>query len=156
MDFEITIPNLPALRRAFREYPKIAEPIYQKAIVATGFIFQKNNLKDDPTPWKTGNLLQSFRFSTQRLVARYFPTARYAIWVHEGTRPHKITAKGRALAWEGAGGMMFAKSVQHPGTKANPFMPRIRDKAQPEIQKLMGQAADLVNKKIADLTNHSS
>lgn len=42
----------------------------------------------------------------------------YAILVHEGTGPHKITAHGKALAFDGH----FAKSVHHPGTPAFKFL----------------------------------
>jgi hypothetical protein len=46
-----------------------------------------------------------------------------AAYVTYGTRPHTITARNaRALHWTSAGGEFFARSVQHPGTKANPFM----------------------------------
>lgn len=42
----------------------------------------------------------------------------YAILVHEGTGPHKITAHGKALAFDGH----FAKSVNHPGTPAFKYL----------------------------------
>jgi len=45
-------------------------------------------------------------------------------FIEEDTRPHEIRAKGQiaggadVLRWRGAGGgFVFAKSVQHPGTK---------------------------------------
>lgn len=45
----------------------------------------------------------------------------YAECVEYGTRPHTITPKNKkALYWEGAGHPV--KSVQHPGSKAKPFM----------------------------------
>lgn len=175
MEFEVTIPNLPELRRAFREHPKIAEPIYQKAIVGTQFIFQKNTLKDDPVPWKTGNLLQSFRFTARRLEGRWFPTANYAAFVELGTKPHEIRPKSASvLAWphggtsggyvtsaggrqyfkSGSGGSTrFATHVNHPGTKAQPFMQKIVDKSLPEVGKLFLQAADIVNREIAKRVN---
>lgn len=169
----VEIENLKELKLAFRDYPKISEPILQKAIIATQFIFQKHTLKNDPVPWRTGNLLQSFRFNSGRLWARYFPTARYALFVHEGTRPHEILpVKARALAWNRGGGagyvesgtgrlyykkiagtMIFATRVSHPGTKANRFMPKIVKKSRADINKLFGQAGDLIIKEIAKRTN---
>lgn len=44
----------------------------------------------------------------------------YAVYVHEGTGPHKITAHGKALAFDGH----FAKSVNHPGTPAFKYLER--------------------------------
>ncbi len=51
----------------------------------------------------------------------------YRWFVIGGTRPHVIEAKvGQALHffWVQAGGFVFFKSIQHPGTKANPFIDR--------------------------------
>jgi hypothetical protein len=47
----------------------------------------------------------------------------YALFVHEGTRPHVITARSaRALSFEWQGKRVFFKTVHHPGTKANRFL----------------------------------
>ena len=53
--------------------------------------------------------------------------ARYARYVHEGTRPHVIRAR-RASAlhfyWEKMGREVWFRSVNHPGTRAVPFLTR--------------------------------
>lgn len=51
-------------------------------------------------------------------------TAKYASYVENGTRPHRIEArKAKALRWEDSdGGVHFARAVNHPGTKPAPFM----------------------------------
>jgi hypothetical protein len=61
----------------------------------------------------------------------------YAKWHNDGTRPHVILPKGKALAWQGSGvfgpvlrgfsgkrggGMIFAARVNHPGTKGRKYM----------------------------------
>lgn len=47
----------------------------------------------------------------------------YAIFVHFGTAPHDITPKNKkALRWNTVGGFAFAKKVEHPGYKGDPFM----------------------------------
>jgi hypothetical protein len=47
----------------------------------------------------------------------------YSYWVHEGTAPHVITARnGGVLAFQVGGETVFARSVNHPGTRANPFL----------------------------------
>jgi hypothetical protein len=151
-DVIVEIQNLKELQMAFRQYPKISEPILQKAIVASQAIFAKHTLKNDPVPYRTGFLLQSFRFATGRLWARWFPTVSYAIYVHEGTRPHEIYPRNkRALYWEGAEHPV--KRVSHHGTKPNPFMEKIANKATGDINKLFIQALDLINKEIAKITN---
>lgn len=49
--------------------------------------------------------------------------APYASYVEEGTPPHRIKPKHRtALRWPVEGGFMFARVVDHPGTKATNFL----------------------------------
>src|SRR5215471_15343180 len=49
-----------------------------------------------------------------------------APYVEAGTRAHPIlpTRPGGRLRFETAGGIVFARRVQHPGTEADPFMER--------------------------------
>lgn len=67
-------------------------------------------------------------------------------FVIEGTAPHEIRAKNaRALAFEVGGELVFATSVHHPGTKANPFQETAYAAAYPRIQ----AALALVGEEIA-------
>lgn len=53
-----------------------------------------------------------------------------ALWVHEGTQPHVITARNapRLVFWSGkAGKVVYAKSVNHPGNKADPWLRKSLD-----------------------------
>lgn len=52
----------------------------------------------------------------------------YPIFVHEGTAAHVITPRvKKALHWKGASHPV--RSVNHPGTKANPYFKRaVKDK----------------------------
>lgn len=53
----------------------------------------------------------------------------YAKFVAEGTKPHTIEPKkASVLAFTVNGTKVFAKKVNHPGTKANPFMSDAIDK----------------------------
>lgn len=49
-------------------------------------------------------------------------TAPHATYVEEGTRPHRIQARGRALRFVQHGELRFRRHVNHPGTKATHFM----------------------------------
>lgn len=50
-------------------------------------------------------------------------TAKYAMAVHEGSRPHVIRPRrAKVLAWKGGGGTIFARSVNHPGAKKRPWL----------------------------------
>lgn len=49
----------------------------------------------------------------------------YAQYVSSGTRPHVILPKrGKALRFVVAGKVVFARRVNHPGTRANPYLVR--------------------------------
>jgi len=146
--FSVEIKNLDQLTERMRRYPDIAEPILQKAIDASNAVLAKYTRKGDPVPWKTGNLLQSFRYESGRLQGRWYPTANYALYVHEGTRPHIIEAKNkRALA--SRSGQVFGKRVRHPGTRAQRFMPAILERSTQDIEKLFDSALDKITKEIA-------
>ena len=43
---EVEIKNLKALTQSFKRYPKISEPVLQRAVDATQAIFAKHSLKD--------------------------------------------------------------------------------------------------------------
>jgi hypothetical protein len=47
----------------------------------------------------------------------------YAMFVHEGTKPHVIKPRRKkVLSWKGPEGRVFASSVNHPGTPARPWL----------------------------------
>ena len=77
---------------------------------------------------RTGALRASIHaFPTVRIErgakGSFGTTKSYAAIVEGGSRAHEIRARRRAaLRWEDAGGVHFARVVQHPGTKPLPFM----------------------------------
>lgn len=88
-------------------------------------------------PRKTGNLGRSIHIGAVTPTrAETIASASYAAYVEQGTRPHVIRPKNRkALRWAASSGdarlsgsprtggrVRFAKRVQHPGTRAQPFM----------------------------------
>lgn len=90
-------------------------------------------------PRRTGNLGRTIRVGRvtskdAEVLAGGQNKVGYAAMVEYGTKPHKIVAtRARALAWGGPrtlGGRLrkggkagfFAKSVNHPGTKAHPYL----------------------------------
>lgn len=84
-------------------------------------------------PVKTGTLRDSIvkravEETSTGLGIRVVATAKYALFVHEGTTPHVIYAKNSsvlAFNWPNGPngpGVYFFKQVNHPGTKAVPFL----------------------------------
>jgi hypothetical protein len=47
----------------------------------------------------------------------------YALYVHDGTRAHPIAPKrAKVLRFKAGGSVVFTSKVNHPGTKAVPFL----------------------------------
>ncbi|MDQ3158805.1 MAG: hypothetical protein M3P98_01550 [bacterium] len=120
-EFNFEIEGLDKVVKNFRSAPQIAEPVYQKAMEGTQFIFEKNNIQGDPTPFITGKLLTSFRHTVGPLFARYYPTAFYAKWVNDGTKN---------------------RTGHH-------YMEKIKEKSKPAVGDLFKEAADIIAEKIA-------
>ncbi|MCP6719740.1 MAG: hypothetical protein KJI72_00220 [Patescibacteria group bacterium] len=147
-EIRIKIKGLNRLQRALRESPRISEPILQRTIDASQAVMAKHTVRG-VVPWKTGNLLQSFRFSRGRLRARWFPKANYALFVHEGTRPHTIRVRNKRVLANKKTGQIFGTVVNHPGMKPNRYMNRIVDRSERDIKTLFQRAAEKIASAIA-------
>lgn len=78
---------------------------------------------DGGTPVDSGELLAANRFTRNGNNVVIENGKEYAAPVHEGSRPHKIVPKkASALKFTIGGRTVFARSVWHPGTTANPFI----------------------------------
>jgi hypothetical protein len=78
-------------------------------------------------PVNTGFLRGQHTMTVKVLKTRVKGTvvnrAKYASAVHDGSGPHIIRArKKKVLRFEVAGKVVFARSVRHPGTSANPWL----------------------------------
>ena len=91
--------------------------------MAKRFVSLAEETIDGGTPVDSGKLLAANRYSRNDKVVTIQNNKDYAAPVHEGSRPHKIVAKNaKALKFTVGGKTVFARSVWHPGTKANPFI----------------------------------
>lgn len=82
-----------------------------KSPVDTGVL--RNSIRQDPLP----------RTSGLSVTSHVEATSKYAMSVHEGQKAHVITPKNaRALRFTVGGRVVFAKSVNHPGSKGRPFL----------------------------------
>lgn len=93
----------------------------------------------DKAPYITGALKKSITLSLKKdsvIVWAGGGGAPYAVYVHEGTKPHIIRpVKKKALASKNK---IFGKKVNHPGTKPNPFLLVAAKETSSEIDKLIG------------------
>jgi hypothetical protein len=133
-------------------YPAISAPIIQNAIVAAQAILAKFTTAAT-VPVKTGYLVQNWGFDIGQFTARWYPKASYAPYVEFGTAPHIIRAVTARVLANKATGQIFGSVVRHPVTKANPFMERIVETAQPDINDLFVEALDKVTTAIASQAN---
>lgn len=145
-DYAIKIENLNEFRQAIKDYPKKAEPRLITAINKTLAILQKSATPDvlqfrTPSTLRTHYLEASWGEPGRglelarpgKLSGKIWSNARYAIFVHEGTRPHEIHVVAKQVLANKKTGQIFGTHVKHPGTKANKFLPRIIAKGQEEI-----------------------
>ena len=78
-----------------------------------------------------GSLRQSIKhFMIGQAGGKVEVGAPYAIFVHEGTRPHTIQVVNKKVLANKRTNQIFGKVVMHPGTKANPFLQRAVDSQQ--------------------------
>lgn len=149
-EIKIAIPNLDKFRDAVKRWPAIAGPILDRAIKKSIYDVQAKTIP--VTPIRTGRLRGSFQTAFSPLAGILRPTVEYALYVHQGTAPHTIRpVTARALYWRGADHPVM--SVNHPGSKANPFMSIGLAAAQSQVIRNFTDALDEVNRKIASTAN---
>ena len=100
-------------------------------------------------PSKTSNLRGSVQLDLYPTSASIYPNAQYAPYVEFGTKPHVIEPKnGKVLAFKKDGKLIFTRKVNHPGTKANPFVERtvekVKDKVEQIFQKVIDKAINIL------------
>ena len=86
---------------------------------------------------------------TKGIVFLDLSEAPYGAYVHNGTPPHVIRPKTvtmvpnkrRALRWVSGGQFVFAKSVQHPGYKGDPFLFDAMKSRSAEVLRLFDEYA---------------
>ena len=139
--YEIKIENLNELRAAFKKASDITDKELQSATKNAGKLIlatEKNEV-----PIKTGQLRRSITLEYRPITATITPTVKYALPVHEGSRPHIITPKRKSvLAFKIGGKMVFARRVNHPGNKPNKFVERTVNRTESPVNALFSKAMD--------------
>lgn len=150
-DFQVKVLGLDKMQSAFKASPETVRAVMNPVLHTAINILAKYTTKGI-VPWKTGRLTQSFIASYGDLMAMWRPTVKYAMYVHEGTGPHVIMpVNKKALMWPGASHPV--RKVNHPGSRANPFMPRILQNSKSDIDALMQKGLDKLTAEIAGGSN---
>jgi hypothetical protein len=126
MSFSVTLraPGLAKLKARFRQSPAIVARQMQLGLERS--LERQAAETRARTPVKTGTLQRSITWKVEGRGARIYGTVysplAYALFVERGTKPHRIRARSaRFLRFEVGGRVVFAREVQHPGTKAAHF-----------------------------------
>lgn len=111
----------------------------------------------DTAPTAFGDLKKSIAADVQGFSGRVRPTVQYAVFVHEGTRPHWVPSRewkpGGALhRWatrKGIPPFLVARAIARRGTKARPWMRRAYEANQGRVTELFEKAVGSVPKELA-------
>jgi len=118
MTIKVEIPNLRKALDALAQSPGIIGTRLNNAIKKSIYEIEKE--AKPRTPVVTGRLRSSYQTEFRPLYGSLSPMVNYAIYVHEGTKPHIISVKRAKVLTDGK--IFFGKVVHHPGTKAQPFL----------------------------------
>jgi hypothetical protein len=88
---------------------------------------------------KSGKLARSIKVTRGRRPGwNVEARAPYALYHHNGTRPHQIEGDPLLVFfWDKTGETMFLPSVDHPGTKPNPFLINAAKRVGLKVNKLV-------------------
>ena len=146
MLIKVQIKGLDELKVAFRKSPMIVGQEIQRAISLSVALIGRNAKMEAPS--KTGELRRGIKNKISPFRGSVESTVDYGIYVHEGTSAHIIKpVKKKALYWKGA--RHPVKSVQHPGTRANPFMRRGAEKSEGQVQRTFQLAINNITAQLA-------
>lgn len=144
----VKIENANAIKRMFDRAPAIATAEISGAVKDATFEISRQTKLEVPVD--TGKLRQHIEVSIHPMSGTITPLQKYALTVHEGTKPHTILPKNKPfLAFKSKGKWIYAKKVRHPGTKANPFMDRAVDNSRETINKIFETALGNIVTKMA-------
>lgn len=145
INVDVKIESLDRVREAFQNQPELLVRNLGDAVQRIAYRIEASAKREAPVNKQSGggNLRQSIASQMFTPISgMVFAGVKYAGFVHEGTRPHVITVRSARVLANRRTGQIFGRRVQHPGTKANPFMKRAVDANQDEIEQELNAAVD--------------
>lgn len=133
---EFRVKGLADLNKFLQQLPAKMEQNVLRSALRAGANVVRDEAKAN-VPVDSGLLRDGLKVSTNsrrgRVTAKVKATGRHAYiapWLEYGTAAHKIVSKGKGLYFGG----MFARGVQHPGSRPKPFMrPALDSQAQQAV-----------------------
>lgn len=119
---QVASADISRLADALRATAKDADVTTQRVLIeAANFILAEMEAR---VPVDSGDLRRSLRIKIEGDRIIIGPDTPYASYVEFGTKPHQIKPKkpGGVLVFNAGGQKVYARVVNHPGTKAQPFV----------------------------------
>jgi hypothetical protein len=147
MAYVIEVQNLKELQEAFKKFPQIVDKELQAGTKDAGKLVLSTEKQEVPV--KTGQLRRSITLDYKPISVSIYPTVKYALPLHEGSKPHVILpVRKQVLAFRKGGKLIFAKRVNHPGYKGNRFVERTVSIVTAPINRIFEKVLDTVIGKI--------
>lgn len=147
MDLHVDIDDR-GLIQAFSRAPQSVSKAMEEGVMLAGEMVADYAKAHHRFIGRTGALESSIRTLFQPpmtvIVQAGGGGAGYGAYVHGGTKAHVIRAKNKKLLrWPSpAGGFFSKREVNHPGTKADPFLFNALEAKRSEVVKQMQRAVD--------------
>ena len=140
MDLEVNQKKLQEIQKRF--WPEKIQQMLNNSIKKVVVLLNRYAIEETPTDqWLLRN---SFKSEFKKSYWRLFNNTEYAIFVHEGTKPHSAPftpiAQWAERHWLNPWSVWFA--IRMKGTKANPFMQRAVERADEEIDDIFQNEID--------------
>jgi hypothetical protein len=129
-----------SLSKVASDMPKLAKTMLKKAV---GYA---KGRAEELTPVRTGLMRQSWYVTEESdLNSALSNRAPYFLYFIEGTSPHEIRPRfASVLRFQSGTDVVFAKLVNHPGTKPNDLLEQVKAATEAEIPLFFGEAWDEV------------
>jgi len=149
-ELSVKIDGLDALKAAFRDSPRIAAKHLNTAIKQGVFTLLANARRDAPVDQgflRGAGMVTSFEILKGTLENK----APYAVYVHEGTRPHypPLSAIKGWADRHGVSPFLVQRSIARKGTKAKPFFSNSIQASQADITRFFSQAGQNILKDLS-------
>ncbi len=146
---KVTLKNADQIMAKLRKMPVEMTKQLDIAVKKSIALVHNETVKEAPVNKQGGggNLRQSINSSMLGTARGKLEVgSEYGIYVHEGTKAHKIVARNKKALANVRTGQFFGKSVNHPAVAPNPFLKRAVDNSEDDIQRFFQEAVEKVAK----------
>lgn len=146
MSFTFKVKGLDDFSRALKKSPQTTLKVTGHMLRRAGQEVQAKSRREAPVD--TSRLKSSIGWVVKKTSVRIGPSAKYGLFVEEGTKPHfppPVALKSWARK-RGLNEYAVAKSIAKKGTKAQPFMGPGLKKSEKKIQKIFTEGLETILK----------